>query len=800
MMRVPIRWLEDFTDVTLGMKEFAEALTMSGSKVEGVEDYRAGLEGVVSGRILSVAKHGEADRLLVCMVDVGTGVLQIVTGADNVKEGDSIPVALIGTDLRGSIIKETKLRGVASNGMMCSVLELGLAEYGLANAPSHGIYILQGNPKPGEKAAETLGLDRVVTFEITSNRPDCLSIQGIAREASATLGTSFRKPAVKVAEKSEETAFSKIKVLTGSAVDCPRYSARIVDDVCIGPSPTWMQHRLVAAGMRPVNNLVDITNYVMLELGQPMHAFDFDKIEGDCIFVRRADKGETLLTLDNNLRLLDEDMLVIADEEKAIALAGVMGGASTEVGPATRRVLLESATFAGSSVRKTAKRLNLRSEASGRFEKGLDPQQTIIALDRCAQLIEDLGVGRVLKGVVDCNKSNPAQRHISFEPQRINALLGTEISPSDMLFMLSKLEFKYMEAEGKLVVPSFRNDVERMQDLAEEVARFYGYNNIVPSLLSGKAAARGSRTKNQRLQDKMIEILLGCGLSEACTLSLTSPKVFDALYLAADDSRRNAVTIENPLGEDFCLLRTTMLSDMLKVLSLNHSRQIKSAWLFEIGRTYHPTNKAMLPDERAKLSIGLYGGGADFFVLKGVVEQLLSGLGIFDAQFEAVSDNVVLHPGRAARLMLLNPEGKALDAGFLGEVHPRVSSSTESPRRALVAELSIDTLFECSAADRACKALPKYPSSVRDLALVVSDSITMKQVKDVILESGGDLLARVDFFDVYKGGQLAKESKSLAFSLTFLAEDRTLTDEEVNKSVKDILSALSAKVGAELRN
>lgn len=794
-----MNWLKDFVDIRVGMKEYADAMTMSGSKVEAVEDMAAGIGKVVVGRIVSMEKHPDADKLQVCRVDTGTDELQIVTGAPNVKIGDFIPLALVGATLPGGVINASILRGVPSFGMMCSIEELKLTRDYLPDAPENGVYVLPGDPVPGTDVRDVLDLDQVVEFEITANRPDCLCMLGLARESAAVLGEPMRIPSYPVAESAGGNASDRLRISIADYNDCVRYSGRLVEAVRIRPSPAWMQRRLAAAGMRPINNIVDITNYVMLELGQPMHAFDFDRISGGEIRVRRAREGERFVTLDSKERMLDADMLVIADSAGAVAIAGVMGGENSEVTPDTKTLLLESATFSPGLIRRTGKRLGLRSEASIRFEKGLDPRNTTIALDRCAQLIEQLGAGRVVRGIVDNDGSDPAPRKIRLEPERINALLGTDIPVSEMVGILSKIGFGADEDCSVLTIPSFRGDIAFMEDLAEEIARFHGYNSIMPSLLSGKELMRGRKTVSQQLQDLVVDTLLGCGLSEAYTLSFASPKVFDTLRIDKGDSLRNAVVIENPLGEDFSIMRTTTLPDMLRVLSVNNSRKVDEAWLFEIAHTYRPLDGEPLPLEPLVLTLGMYGGDAGFHTLKGVVEQVLAALAIEASEYLPVSTHPSYHPGRTAFLKVCDASGHWQDAGFLGEVHPDVAARHECPKRPLVAELDLGVLLGAAATSRSYRALPRYPATTRDIAAAVPDAVTMRQMVDVIRESGGPLLQDVELFDIYKGGQLEAGWKSMAFSLAFRATDRTLTDEDVNAPMELVFSSLAEKLGAVVR-
>ena len=573
-MKAPIKWLKDYVNINVSIKEYIDAMTMSGSKVEGIEDMAGGIENVVVGKIISLEKHPNADKLVVCKVDVGTEVLQVVTGAPNVKEGDYIPLAKVGAKLPGGEIKASKLRGVESYGMMCSIDELNLTKDYLPDAPDNGVYVFNGTPELGADVKDVLDLDKVVEFEITSNRPDCLSVIGLARETAATLGQDFTERKITVKEEAGGDVNELISIEIQNPELCSRYAARVVKDIKIEPSPAWMQRRLAAAGMRPINNIVDITNYVMLEYGQPLHAFDLEKIQGSKIVVRTAKEEEVIRTLDGQDRTLDSEMLVICDENCPVAVAGVMGGENSEVTDDTRVLLLESANFKGSSVRITGKKMGLRSEAAIRFEKGLDIENTIPAINRCVELIELLGAGKVVKGIADCNCKPYEERVMKLEPDRINSFLGTEISLDEMVRILNSLSFKVDTNNMTVIPPSFRNDITQFADLCEEVARFYGYNNIKSSLLSGKESTQGKKTYKQKMEDVIRYTMMSCGLNEIYTLSFASPKVYDRINIPEDHYLRNAVVISNPLGEDFSLMRTTTLPDMLKVISTNTNRNI----------------------------------------------------------------------------------------------------------------------------------------------------------------------------------------------------------------------------------
>ena len=796
-MKLPLKWLKDFTDIKADVKKYADALTLSGSKVEGFETLGEEIDRVVVGRILSVEKHPDADRLLVTKVDAGNETIQIVTGATNIKVNDLIPVALDGSSLPGGKkIKKGKLRGVESCGMMCSISELGVTKEDFPNAAEDGIFILEEDCVPGTDIKEILGLnDTVVEFEITSNRPDCFSILGLARESAATFGTDFKKPEIRVNELGDLIEGQATIEIQAPEL-CNRYAARIVRNVKIEPSPAWMQERLKAAGVRPISNIVDITNYVMLEYGQPMHAFDLENLGGHKIIVRRAANGEKMQTLDGQDRELDSSMLVIADADRPVAVAGVMGGANSEITPETKTILFESANFNGTSVRLTAKKLGMRTEASGRFEKGLDPENVIDAINRAAQLVEELGAGVVCKGIVDCYPVKAKRRTIPFNPVQINTLLGTDIDADVMKNIFARLEIEVNDTAGTVTVPTFRPDLECEADLAEEVARFYDYNNIKATLLEGKAATIGGRTYKQKLEQIIAETMRSCGLSEIYTYSFTSPKVFDKINLPADSELRRTVVITNPLGEDYSIMRTTTLPDMLGVLATNYNRRVEKAALFEMSHVYLPKSLPLteLPNEKQVLTLGMYGGNVDFFDLSGAIEELMSVLGIKEFSLEAVYDNPSFHPGRTAKLII-----NSTDCGIIGEVHPAVSEKFEAAQRNYIAMIDIEPLINNAVLKPEYKPLPRFPAVTRDIAMLVDDSVPVKQIENQIILKGGKILEEVRLFDVYKGKQVPDGKKSVAYSILFRSADRTLTDEEVGKAMADIIKALSEKLNAQLR-
>jgi phenylalanyl-tRNA synthetase beta chain len=795
-MRVPLSWLKEYVDINIDPKEFAEAITLSGSKVEGIEVQGEEISRVVVGKILTLEKHPDADRLQVAKIDIGSEAIQVVTGAWNIKEGDCIPVALHGSTLPGGKkITKGKLRGIESNGMMCSMEELCVNKEDYPDADEDGIFILAGNPVPGTDIKEILGLNEIIVeFEITSNRPDCLSILGIAREAAATFKRKLVKPVIKLKEEADSAA-NYVSVQIKDPDLCPRYAARIVKDVKIEPSPKWMKNRLKAAGVRPINNIVDITNYVMLELGQPMHAFDLECLEENKIVVRRALDGETINTLDEQDRKLDSSMLVIADGKKPVGVAGVMGGANSEVTEKTKMILLESANFNGISVRLAAKKLGMRTEASSRFEKGLDIENVITAINRAAQLIEELGAGKVCKGVIDCYPKKEATRAVKFRPDRINGLLGTSISVQEMKEIFKALEFKLDESVMEIIVPSFRRDIEGEADLAEEVARFYGYNNIKATLLSGKAATLGRKTFKQKVEDKIKNTLISCGLSEIYTYSFTSPKVLDKINAAADSKLRQAIVISNPLGEDYSIMRTTTIPDMLAVISRNYNRKVDEARLFELSYVYLPGKLPVtdLPEEKSVLTLGMY-GDLDFYDLKGTIEELISILGIGRHEFVPEKSNPTFHPGRTAKLMINRKE-----AGILGQIHPEVAQRFECPELTYIGLLDVACLIENTVMAVEYKPLPKFPAVTRDVAIIVKDEVMVKQIEEIVKQRAGRILEAFKLFDIYKGKQVPEGMKSVAFSITFRDENKTLIDEEVNEVMDKILEGLKDELGAKLR-
>jgi len=793
-MKVAKSWLNEFVDISdITPKQYADALTMSGTMVEGFEELGAELQNVVTGKILEIEKHENADSLVVCQLDVGTEKLQIVTGAKNVKVGQIVPVALHGSKLAGGVcIKKGKLRGVVSEGMLCSHEELGITVEDLGYEPEYGILILPEDTKVGIDIKEVFGLNEtVIEFEITSNRPDCQSVLGLAKETAVTFDRpiALHKPEAK--GNSEDVA-DTVKVDVLDTTYCPRYCARLVKNVKIGPSPDWMVKRLKASGIRSINNIVDITNYLLLEYGQPMHAFDLRDVSGNHIIVRRAEDGEKITTLDDVERTLDASMLVIADEERAVAVAGVMGALNSEVKNDTTTVLFESANFDGASVRVTAKKLGLRTEASAKYEKGLDPHTTAEAVDRACELVELLGCGEVVGGMIDVCGTLPKPRTLKLRPEKINAFLGADIDTEYMISTLEKLELKVNRETMEVTIPTLRLDIESEADLAEEIVRIYGYNNIPSTLMSG-VITTGGKNAEQKMEDKIKSILVAEGMYEIMTYSFTSPTIFDKLRIPADSDKRNVVVITNPLGEENSIMRTTTLSSMMEILARNYNQRNEDAKLFEIAKIYEPIEGEPLPKETNIVTIGAYGDG-DFYALKSSVEELFDILGITDYKFRPETENPTFHGGRCASVYI---GGKK--AGHIGQAHPMVVKNYGMDCACYLAEISFDAIFENASAVKTYKKLPKYPAVSRDIAMLVDDEVLAGDIYDIIAKAGGKLLTDITLFDVYKGTQIPEGKKSMAYSVTLRAEDRTLTEEEINKVMGKILRSLEANAGAKLR-
>lgn len=794
-MDLPMSWLGDYTDITgVTPKEYSDKMTMSGSKVEGVENLGRELDKVVVGKVLGCEDHPDSDHLHVCMVDVGEDEpIQIVCGAPNVAVGQKVPVALNGSTLPGGMkIKKGKLRGVMSNGMICSHDELGIEPSRLGYEPEYGILVLDETSEIGSDIKDLFGLnENVVEFEITSNRPDCFSIIGLARETAATFKKPFNVP-VPTFNETDGDINDMISVSISDPEKCMRYCARAVKNVKIGPSPKWMRERLEACGVRAINNIVDITNYVLLEYGQPMHAFDIRDIAGGKINVRRANDGEVIKTLDEEDRTLTADDLVIADSDRAIAIAGVMGGFNSEIKDDTTTVVFESAMFDAASVRLTAQRVGLRTESSSRFEKGLDYTNTVPAIERACQLVEELGCGENVGGMIDVLGNVPESVSIKFRPEKINAFLGTDVSTEEMLEIFARLGIKADTDEMMLYPPSWRPDLLAEADIAEEVARFYGYD-IIPTTLMTGATTCGIKTPEQKLESEISTILTSQGMYEIYTYNFQSPSVLDKLNIPADSELRNQVKISNPLGEDTSVMRTTMAGSMLDTLSRNYNYRTKSAKLFELGRVYIPNEKGQLPDEPRTLMMGMY-GDVDFFDIKGVCEEMFSELHIENVEYERLTDNPVYHPGRSA---VIKVNGKTL--GVIGEVHPSVLRNFEIGTKAYIGELDFMTIFNASNRDVKYTPLTKFPAVTRDFSIVVDASTPVAEIEKVMKKAGGKLLTKLELNDVYTGSQIPEGKKSVMYKAEFKAPDRSLTGEEADNLHAKIVKNLGNELGAELR-
>ena len=822
-MLVPIEWLKDYIDLDVTTEEFCDRMIMSGSNLETCEHFCEEMENVVVGKIEKIEKHPDADKLVVCMLNVGKEEpVQIVTGAPNVFEGALVPVALHKSRIPGPLhgqpkqeggvkITKGKLRGVESFGMLCSAEELGFEDKVVPVAHKDGIWILEGDYELGQDFAEALGLKQaVVDFEITPNRPDCLAMVGMAREASATFKKPFTYPDTDIKDENGKGETKDcVSVDIKNPESCKRYVARIVTDVKVEQSPWWLQKRLMYAGMRPINNIVDITNFVMLEYGQPIHAFDINQVKGGRIIVENAAEGEKFVTLDNNERTLTKDMLLIKDEERGIAIAGVMGGLNSEIEEDTTTIIVESANFSGDSVRATSKKLGLRTEASSRFEKGIDPNLCEAAADRVCRLIELIGAGKVCRGSVD-NYPNPeTAKTIDIRVDRINHVLGIDITREDMVSMLESLEIK-VEGSGNVMTvtpPTVRQDLLEEEDYIEEVARLYGYDKLPVTLPKGNCEAGIS--DERALRDLTRNSLCGMGLNEIQTYSFVSPKGVDNVRIDEDSWERAFVKLINPLGEENSVMRTILTPNMMEVLARNYSRNIDKVKAFEIGNTFmaNMLNEEELPDEQYSLCIGMYGKNEDFFSLKGIVEELLKVLGIKGAVFEAESEYGVYHPGRCARIAVPSGRQGAEDAdilydelGIMGEIHPDVAENYGMDGvRIYCCELMFDAIMRHADTDIVYTPLPKYPSTSRDIALLVDEDMAVGKIEEVIRKHGKKILENVKLFDVYRGKQVEEGKKSVAFTLTYRDKDKTLTDDEVAAVHNDVLNALKDKLNAVLR-
>lgn len=798
-MLLPMKWLKDYIDIDIDSKELSDKLTLTGSHVESIIPLDKGIKKVVVGKILSIEKHPNADKLVITTTDVGDEKLKIITGASNIKEGDYVPVALVGARLPGGIkIKKSKLRGEESFGMLCSLDELGINDNVVPKEQRDGIFILDKEYPLGMDIKDILGLNGdVIELEITPNRPDCLSIIGMARETCATFDKKIKYPEISI-RKEEESINNYVKDVEILDKDlCNRYYAKVIKDVKIESSPLWLQTRLMEAGVRPINNIVDVTNYVMLELGEPIHAFDLDKIKDEKIIVRRALDLEKITTIDGVERKLNSSNLVIADSEKPIAIAGVMGGLDSEVTSETKTILIEAANFNSKSVRLTSKLLNLRTEASARFEKGIDPNLCESACNRVCQLVEEIGAGKVIGEYIDKYIEKVMEKVIILKIDKVNRLLGTNIGKDDMIDILERLELKVEEREDDLevIVPTFRLDLEEEVDLIEEIGRIYGFHNIKNEPLRG-ALIRGDKPYDKVIEDKAKSILKGLGMNEILTYSFVSPRVYDKIKLSEDSKKRKYIKIMNPLGEDYSVMRTILIPNAMDVLARNYNYGVERAFIYEIGNIFIPKELPIkeLPIERKILSLGMY-GDVDYYYIKGVVDTLFERLGISRCKYLREENHPTFHPGRTANIFY---KDKVL--GVIGEIHPDVLENYHIKERVYISELDFDTIIEIANLERKYRPLAKYPAITRDLAIVLDREILVKDIEEKILENGEDLIEKVDLFDVYMGKQIPEDKKSVAFSITYRSSERTLKDEEVTKVHNNIINKLEETFKANLRS
>ena len=804
-MNTPLSWIKAYVpELECSDQEYMDAMTLSGTKCEGYERLDADLDKIVVGQIEKIERHPDADKLVICQVNIGTETIQIVTGAPNVEEGQKVPVVLDGGRVAGGHdgsrtpggikIKKGKLRGIESCGMMCSIEELGSSRDYYPKAPENGIYVFDDDVEVGADAVEVLGLhDTVFEYEITSNRVDCYSVMGIAREAAATFKKPFVAPkTAPVGKDGDVNDYISVEIKDRDL--CKRYCAKVVKNVKIAPSPEWMQRRLAKMGIRPINNLVDITNYVMEEFGQPMHAYDLSTIAGNKIVVRRASDGETFETLDGQERKLDSEMLMICDGEKPVGLAGIMGGENSKINDDVKDMLFEAACFDGTNIRLSSKRVGLRTDASGKFEKGLDPNNAEDAINRACELIEELGAGEVVAGMVDVYPEKKEEHTIKFDPDYVNKLIGFNLTEEQMVSYFPALELKYDAATKTITVPTFRQDLIGMCDIAEEVARFYGYANIPTALPSGEATA-GKLSYKLRIDEIARRVALYCGFSQGMSYSFESPKVYDKLLLPMDSDMRKSIVISNPLGEDFSVMRTSSLGGMLTSLATNYNRRNKDVRLFEMGNIYLPKALPLteLPDERMQFTLGFYGDG-DFFTMKGVVEEFLEQVGMKDrVHYDADAGKSFLHPGRQANIVY---DGNVI--GYLGEVHPTVCENYDMKTRAYIAVIDMPYVYEMSSFDKKYEGIAKFPAVTRDISMVVPKNILVGQIEEVIEKSGGKNLESYSLFDIYEGDQIEEGFKSVAYSIVFRAKDRTLEENDVSSAMKKILKGLE-EMGIQLR-
>lgn len=804
-MNTPLSWIKAYVpDLECTDQEYMDKMTLSGTKCEGYERLDKDLDKIVVGQIEKIEKHPDADKLVVCQVNIGNETIQIVTGAPNVAEGQKVPVVLDGGRVAGGHdgskteggikIKKGKLRGVPSNGMMCSIEELGSTRDFYPEAPENGIYVFDDDVEVGADAIELLGLhETVFEYEVTSNRVDCYSVIGIAREAAATFQKPFCPPQVnETGTQGDVNDYISVEIKDSDL--CSRYCARVVRNVKIAPSPEWLQRRLSACGIRPINNLVDITNYVMEEYGQPMHAYDLSTIAENKIVVRRAEDGEKFVTLDGQERSLDSEMLMICDGKRAVGLAGIMGGENSMITDDVQEVLFEAACFDGTNIRLSSKRVGLRTDASGKFEKGLDPNNAEEAINRACQLIEELGAGEVVAGIVDVYPDKREERQILFEPERVNKLIGFDLTQEQMISYFPALELKYNPDTKMITVPTFRQDLIGMCDIAEEIARFYGYDNIPTTLPSGEATT-GKLSEKLRIDEIARSVALYCGFSQGMSYSFESPKVFEKLLIPEDSTLRQAITISNPLGEDFSIMRTTSLDGMLNSLAANYNHRNKDVRLFEMGNVYLPKELPLkdLPDERMQFTLGFYGEG-DFFTMKGVVEEFLEQVGMKKKlTYNADAGKPFLHPGRQAEIIY---ENKVI--AYLGEVHPQVAENYNMKTRAYVAVIAMPYIYEMADFNIKYEGIAKFPAVSRDISMVVPKEILVGQIEAVIEQRGGKILEDYRLFDIYEGDQIEEGFKSVAYNIVFRAKDRTLEENDIASVMKKILNGLEG-LGIQLR-
>ncbi len=805
-MNTALSWIKAYVPgLDVNAQEYMDAMTLTGTKVEGFRRLDKNLENIIVGQVKKIERHPNADKLIVCQVDVGAQVVQIVTGAPNVKEGDKVPVVLDGGKVAGGHdggplpedgirIKKGKLRGVESNGMMCSIEELGSSRDMYPEAPELGIYIFPEDAEVGSDAIEALGMhDVVFEYEITSNRVDCYSVLGIAREAAATFGKEFHPPVV-TDTGNREDIHDYLKVKVEDPDLCPRYCARMVKNIRLAPSPRWMQRRLAASGIRPINNIVDITNYIMEEYGQPMHAFDYDQLAGHEIIVKRAKDGDEFQTLDGQIRRLDSEVLMINDGEKEVGIAGIMGGENSKITDSVRSMVFECACFDGTNIRLSSKRVGLRTDASGKYEKGLDPNNAEEAVNRACQLIEELGAGEVVGGMIDVYHGERMPSRVKFDADKINALLGTDVDAKVMRMYFKRIGLGFDEDTQEVVAPTFRQDIHCLADLAEEVARFYGYDKIPTTLPSGAAAA-GRISYKQEIENVAREVAEFSGFSQSMTYSFESPKVYDRLAVPVDSPLRKAIAISNPLGEDFSIMRTSPLNGMLSSLATNYSRRNRNVRLYELANVYLPKTLplAELPDERVQFTLGFYGEG-DFFTMKGVVEEFFEKLGMTGkVHYCPECGHPYLHPGRKAEILY----GQAV-VGYLGEIHPDVADNYKLGERTYVAVIDMPSIFPFASFDRKYMGIAKYPAVSRDISMVAPKDVMVGQIEDILVQRGGKILESYELFDIYEGAQILEGYKSVAYSIVLRAKDHTLAEDEIAAVMKKILNGLEG-IGIKLR-